>query len=113
MSFKFSELTLHRVLPWMCLAYLIQAMDKDTLNRASIMGWQKDVGAKGQDYALTSTFLWIGIIVGEPLVSFTGQILTIELHLTVSSDHSDQSIRASLPRGKSAWFFDACLECRE
>lgn len=53
----------------MCLAYLMQAMDKDTLNRASIMGWQADVGAKGQDYALTSTFLWIGIIIGEPLVS--------------------------------------------
>jgi hypothetical protein len=24
---------------------------------------------QGQDYALTSTFLWIGIIVGEPIVS--------------------------------------------
>jgi hypothetical protein len=33
------------------------------------MGWQEDVGAKGQDYALTSTFLQIGIICGEPIVN--------------------------------------------
>lgn len=43
-------------------------MDKGTLSLASIMGWQADVGAKGQDFALTTTFLWVGIILGEPLV---------------------------------------------
>ena len=53
----------------MCVAYFTQAMDKGTLSLASIMGWQNDVGAEGQDYALTSTFLWIGIIIGEPIVS--------------------------------------------
>lgn len=58
-----------RILPLMCLAYFLQAIDKGTLGTSSIMGWQEDVGAKGQDYALTSTFLWIGIIVGEPIVS--------------------------------------------
>jgi hypothetical protein len=52
----------------MCLAYLTQALDKGTLGPASIMGWQADVGAKGQDYALTSTLLWAGIICGEPIV---------------------------------------------
>jgi hypothetical protein len=31
------------------------------------MGWIDDVGAKGQDYALTGTFLWIGIMAGEPI----------------------------------------------
>jgi len=35
----------------------------------SIMGWIDDVGAVGQDYALTGTFLWIGIMAGEPIVS--------------------------------------------
>jgi hypothetical protein len=53
----------------MCVAYITQSLDKGTLGSSSIMGWQADVGAKGQDYALTSTFLWIGIIVGEPIVS--------------------------------------------
>lgn len=52
----------------MCVAYLTQALDKGTLGSSSIMGWQNDVGAVGQDYALTSTMLWIGIIIGEPIV---------------------------------------------
>ena len=53
----------------MCVAYITQSLDKGTTGSSSIMGWQKDIGMGGQDYALTSTFLWIGIIVGEPIVS--------------------------------------------
>ena len=52
----------------MCVAYVTQALDKGTLGSSSIMGWQADVHAKGQDYALTSTFLYVGIIAGEPVV---------------------------------------------
>jgi hypothetical protein len=52
----------------MCIAYITQSLDKGTLATSSIMGWLGHVGAQGQDYALTSTLLWIGIIVGEPLV---------------------------------------------
>ncbi|WWC58155.1 uncharacterized protein I303_100690 [Kwoniella dejecticola CBS 10117] len=58
-----------RVLPLMCLAYITQAMDKGTLGPASIMGWIQDVNAAGNDYALTSTLLWCGIIVGEPIAN--------------------------------------------
>lgn len=32
------------------------------------MGWLKDVGVKGQEYQLTSTFVWVGTIVAAPLV---------------------------------------------
>lgn len=32
------------------------------------MGWPQDLGMVGQDYALTGTFLWVGVIVGEPIV---------------------------------------------
>lgn len=53
----------------MCVAYFTQAVDKGALGPASIMGWRKNVGAVGQDYALTSTFLYVGIIIGEPIVS--------------------------------------------
>ena len=53
----------------MCVAYITQSLDKGTLGSSVIMGWDKDVGAKGQDYALTSTLLWAGFIVGEPLVN--------------------------------------------
>ncbi|KAJ7908972.1 major facilitator superfamily domain-containing protein [Mycena leptocephala] len=55
----------HRILPLMCLAYLCQALDKSTTATASIMGLRPDTHMTGQDYALTSTFVWIGIIVGE------------------------------------------------
>ncbi|KEF52353.1 uncharacterized protein A1O9_11593 [Exophiala aquamarina CBS 119918] len=57
------------LLPVMCIAYITQSLDKGTLGTSSIMGWQQDVGAFGQDYALTSTFLWAGVIVGEPIVN--------------------------------------------
>ena len=59
----------YSLLPIMCVAYVTQALDKGTLGSSSIMGWQKDVHAVGQDYALTSTFLYVGIIAGEPIVS--------------------------------------------
>jgi hypothetical protein len=53
----------------MCLVYMTQALDKGALGPISIMGWLDDVKAKGQDYAMTSTVLYIGIIIGEPIVS--------------------------------------------
>ncbi|KIR28475.1 hypothetical protein I307_05905 [Cryptococcus deuterogattii 99/473] len=79
-----------RILPLICLGYLCQALDKasilqgfvtrsgianklrpqGTLTSASIMGWIHDVGAVGQDYSLTGTLLWCGIIFGEPLLLF-------------------------------------------
>jgi hypothetical protein len=54
----------------MCMAYMIQALDKGIIGLASIMGWLPDIGAQGQNYALTSTILWIVIIAGEPIVSY-------------------------------------------
>jgi hypothetical protein len=53
----------------MCIAYITQALEKGTLGTSSIMGWQADVKAVGQDYALTNTFLWVGVLVGEPVVN--------------------------------------------
>ncbi|OWT36143.1 hypothetical protein C362_06177 [Cryptococcus neoformans Bt1] len=58
-----------RILPLICIGYLCQALDKGTLTSASIMGWINDVGAVGQDYSLTGTLLWCGIISGEPLAN--------------------------------------------
>jgi hypothetical protein len=37
-----------------------------------IMNWITDVGAVGQDYALTTTVLWCGIILAEPFVRCCG-----------------------------------------
>lgn len=58
----------YSVLPIMCVVYLTQALDKGALGPISIMGWLEDINAQGQDYALTSTVMWIGILVGEPIV---------------------------------------------
>jgi hypothetical protein len=70
----------------MCVAYVTQALDKGTIGSASIMGWQADVGAVGQDYALTSTMLYVGIIVGEPIVSlnFSSRAMAPDLHNKVN-----------------------------
>lgn len=70
-------LTTASLLPVMCIAYIAQSLDKGTLGTSSIMGWQKDVGAVGQDYALTSTFLWVGVIFGEPVVNQLNRRLPI------------------------------------
>lgn len=77
-------LTPDRLLPVMCIAYITQSLDKGTLGTSSIMGWQKDVGAVGQDYALTSTFLWAGVIVGEPVVNQLNRRLPVAKVLGVS-----------------------------
>ncbi|WWC69813.1 uncharacterized protein I206_103756 [Kwoniella pini CBS 10737] len=58
-----------RILPLLCLVYFAQAMDKGATSPISIMGWIEDVGASGQDYALTSTVLWIGLVAGNPVAS--------------------------------------------
>lgn len=68
----------------MCVAYVTQSLDKGTLGSSSIMGWQADVKAKGQDYALTSTFLYVGIIAGEPVVNQLIRRLPIAKILGVS-----------------------------
>ena len=57
------------LVPVMCVAYITQSLDKGTLGSASIMGWIKDVNAVGQDYALTSTLFWCGLIIGQPIVN--------------------------------------------
>ena len=68
----------------MCVAYITQSLDKGTLGSASIMGWIEDVGAKGQDYALTSTVFWCGLIFGEPIVNQFVRKLPVAKVLAIS-----------------------------
>lgn len=92
-----------------------QAIDKGALGPASIMGWQANVGAKGQDYALTSTFLYIGIIVGEPIVCFQ---LPCEIWRwrkcgTSDADHTGQPVCPEIPRGQDPGRVHDLLDCGE
>lgn len=66
-----------RVLPCLILCYLAQALDKGVLGTASIMGLQQDTGMVGQDYALTNTVLWVGVIAGEVPANRLVQILPL------------------------------------
>lgn len=61
------------------------------------MGWITDVNAVGQDYSLTSTLLWCGIIVGEPVVS--PHSLSLPGHALKDSLQANQFVRR-LPLGK-------------
>ncbi|EJT97059.1 MFS general substrate transporter [Dacryopinax primogenitus] len=73
-----------RVLPCMIICYLAQALDKGVLGTASIMGLQQDTGMVGQDYALTNTILWIGVIVGELPANRLVQIIPLAKFVSVS-----------------------------
>jgi hypothetical protein len=90
-----------RILPLLCLAYFAQAMDKGATSPISIMGWLEDVGAQGQDYALTSTVLWIGLVIGNPVVSHPAWgVLTSGLSIdpTLPRRQNPCCIHASLDR---------------
>ncbi|KZO91405.1 MFS general substrate transporter [Calocera viscosa TUFC12733] len=73
-----------RVLPCMIMCYLAQALDKGVLGTASIMGLQADTGMVGQDYALTNTVLWIGVIVGELPANRLVQVLPLAKFVSIS-----------------------------
>lgn len=91
----------------MCVAYVCQALDKGTTGTMSIMGWQANIGAKGQDYALTSTLLWVGIIIGEPIVSghqiWTAKLCSCQGESTCAPNACCQDSRR----------IDVCLDSRE
>lgn len=100
----------HSLLPVMCVAYITQSLDKGTLGTSAIMGWQTHVGAVGQDYALTSTFLWIGIIVGEPLVNQFCRRLPVAKVLGISMIvWSAVSWRFDIGGKLEAWYILTCV----
>lgn len=54
-----------RVLSIMVITYFAQALDKGTLNFASIMGIREDTNLKGQEYAWLTTCVYIAILAWE------------------------------------------------
>ena len=47
------------------------------------MGWITDVGAVGNQYAMCSTILWCGIILGEPLANQCIRLLPLSKLLSI------------------------------
>ncbi|KAJ9136530.1 Thiamine pathway transporter THI73 [Coniochaeta hoffmannii] len=53
------------IVPLMFLCYTLQFLDKVILNYAAVMGLQKDLGLKGNDFSNVATFLFVGLLCFE------------------------------------------------
>jgi hypothetical protein len=58
-----------RVLPFLMLAYFLQSIDKSATGMSLIMGWQKDVGSKGNDIPNVASLYWAGYLCAEPFAA--------------------------------------------
>ncbi|GAB7356231.1 hypothetical protein MBLNU459_g7050t1 [Dothideomycetes sp. NU459] len=54
-----------RIVPTLFLAYFLQFLDKVIINYANVMGLQKDLHMKGNDFSWTATAFFIGYAVAE------------------------------------------------
>ncbi|KAK3897652.1 major facilitator superfamily domain-containing protein [Staphylotrichum tortipilum] len=53
------------IVPLMFLCYTLQFLDKVILNYANVMGLQKDLNMKGNDFSNVATFLFVGLLCFE------------------------------------------------
>lgn len=51
-----------RIVPLMFLCYTLQFLDKVILNYAAVMGINKDLHLKGNDFSNIATFLFVGLL---------------------------------------------------
>ena len=58
------KIDLH-MLPWLCIVYGLQYLDKTALSYASSMGIKSDTGMSKSQYSLTGTIFYIGYLVFE------------------------------------------------
>ncbi|KAJ5712962.1 uncharacterized protein N7483_010143, partial [Penicillium malachiteum] len=65
----------YRLLPLMFCCYLLQFLDKVTLNYAAVMGLKKDLSLKGNEFSNTATWFFIAYLIAEvPNVYFLQKI---------------------------------------
>ncbi|GAC95519.1 allantoate transporter [Pseudozyma hubeiensis SY62] len=58
------------LMPLMCVAVLLQFLDKTSLNYASLLGLKKDAHLKGQEYSWLGSFFYVGYLVATPVHGF-------------------------------------------
>ncbi|TKY90603.1 hypothetical protein EX895_000601 [Sporisorium graminicola] len=58
------------LMPIMCVAVLMQFLDKTSLNYASLLGLKKDTHLKGQEYSWLGSFFYVGYLVATPIHGF-------------------------------------------
>ncbi|KAF4552348.1 MFS-type transporter-like protein 2 [Elsinoe fawcettii] len=54
-----------RIVPIMFMCYLCQFIDKIALNYGSVMGLNRDLGLKGNDFSNAATLTWAAILIAE------------------------------------------------
>lgn len=58
------------LMPLMCVAVLLQFLDKTSLNYASLLGLKKDAHLKGQEYSWLGSFFYVGYLIATPIHGF-------------------------------------------
>lgn len=58
------------LMPLMCVAVLLQFLDKTSLNYASLLGIKKDTNLKGQEYSWLGSFFYVGYLIASPVHGF-------------------------------------------
>lgn len=67
----------YRVVPILFMIYLLQYLDKNGINYASVYGLQKGTHLKGQQYAWLSSIFYIGYLVAQFPAGYAIQRLPI------------------------------------
>lgn len=55
------------LMPLMCIAVLLQFLDKTSLNYANLLGLKKDTNLKGQEYSWLGSFFYVGYLIATPI----------------------------------------------
>ncbi|PNS18579.1 High-affinity nicotinic acid transporter [Sphaceloma murrayae] len=54
-----------RIMPLMFLCYLVQLLDKIALNYGAVMGLNRDLRLRGNEFSNAATLTWVAVLVGE------------------------------------------------
>ena len=71
------------LMPLMCIAVLLQFLDKTTLNYASLLGIKKDTHLKGQEYSWLGSFFYVGYLIATPIHGFFLQKVKLSRYVAV------------------------------
>lgn len=72
------------LMPLMCLAVLLQFLDKTSLNYASLLGLKKDTNLHGQQYSWLGSFFYVGYLIATPVHGFFLQKFPLSKYVGVN-----------------------------
>lgn len=68
------------ILPILCAAFFLQFMDKSILNYAAVMGIQKELGLRGNDFSWAGTAFNLSFVIADIPQGKARQMLSIDLN---------------------------------